>query len=192
MPSWVPWVCGIVALAATEPIIHQAAILFGAAAFAAPIMYIRSRFPARDDAERAEQKFLDQAYYLRAHASDGSLRKRFPPQVLAALERVAAARVAALAKIAMDHSTLADHERTEIDRRMMGALMTAMPLFRTDKQSKREWESISANPALIGPVLNAIELQELRMSDPSAHLDERLAALRELSEVTAVDLKDLA
>lgn len=192
MPSWLPWVSGIVALAATEPLVHQASLIFGVAAFAAPILYIRNRFPAKEDSQRAEQKFLDQAYYLRAHASDGSIRRRFPPPVLVALERAAAARVAALARIATDHSALADHERTEIDKRMMGALMTAMPLFRTDKQSKREWEAIIANPAVIGPVLNAIEVQELRMSDPSAHLDERLAALRELSEVTSVDLKDLA
>ena len=184
LSGWIPWIVFFAMEGILKPHMNEgiALLISVAVAWSIPTVF-KMFYRPKTDEERSEQEFLDSIVRLRAIAHEGSLRKNIPGPVLAALERCAGARVAALARLAGSDPVQQAVEAEAIEGCMRAAAAAVVPVVRGHDQGKREWEALCANRAVIGAMVDAIQALEDRMSTPSVVLTERLAALRELEEV---------
>jgi hypothetical protein len=187
VPGWIPWVVFFGVNVLLKPTALGRYDFFIALAVACSVPYlVRLPFRPRSEEERSEQKFLDSIRLIRRYAKEGTIRKKLPPPVLAALERCASARVAGLSQLACSDPVEQAVESEAIEGCMRAAIVSVLHVVRPEEQGRREWEALCSNRAVIGAMVDAIQTLEDRMSRPSIVLTERLAALRELEETQLV------
>jgi|GEM_PF-3266755 len=154
-----------------------AAVATGYAAF----YVLRDRFKARTDQERADEASYSAISKMkRLLDQSAGFERRFPPEVLLALESAVATHNATIAR-SHGHDPVYAVEQAEAAQKALHACFVAAGMvIREDQQSKKDWNAILSNRSLIGDVVEAIERQKDRMGNPSPLDSERLAALKEL------------
>jgi hypothetical protein len=140
---------------------------------------LRSRYRPRNSIEQADEAGFSALRKLKSKLSEG-LHRKLPDRILLALERAVEAHNAALARIAIQDPHLLTDQQDHLRRRLHACFVAAATMMRDDQHSRREWQAMSSNAALIEEIVSAIDLQIAQMRSPSEYDHERLAALQEL------------
>jgi hypothetical protein len=191
LPGWVPWLVFFTVLVALYPVpMRGTSWVFALIAALSVPWFVRMIWKPRDAGQVAEWKRIESMRPMRSAAHEGSLRKRFPPAVLEALEGAACARIAALARIHSSGSLDVLEQERAVDVAMGSALLAAAPAFRKEDVGRKEWAAVSSNASVNGAIVDAIRTAEMRIQQFTGTDPERMAALRELdgAEISNLNL----
>jgi hypothetical protein len=194
-PSWAPlagWI--IFAVSALFLEVRLDAALYGLMGAAAlgflTTGFVRYSVKPRDRQQRLEDENCRIVRVLKEKGDEGQLYKSVPPSVLTALEQAATVRASIVTKLSANDPHAVEHSMEQLDEALVACLRASKPVIRRDDLSRREWEALLENGAMIGATVDAITAQTLRMQNEIDPSQERSQALHELDSASYITPPD--
>lgn len=184
LPLWTSFAAfGLVVLASTELVSTFVAVWLGIGAAVALPYGSKLIWKPTNPQERAEKEFLDSVWDMRMRATERSLKKKLPAEILAAIEQLMAARATALARLSESTESATEEIRERIETQTRSARLAVKPIFRTDLMTRKEWDALCENGPFLNSIVDCFTNIEISIREMGSVLSaERLAALRELGD----------
>ena len=190
VPTWVrPGAWGLFALlfAISIPINlnGMGIVIAGILAWAAASIVSGTYKPTTD-----EDRFEDMAFgairRLKFLFAEG-IGNKVPTRILAALEKAVEAYNTAVARLAFEDPLKGAAGRRELELLLHACFVAAMPMIKDEQHSRKEWQRMKENTALIGQIVEAIDRQSSQMLDFALSTQDRVAALGELGLIDTAE-----
>ena len=193
VPSWVgPGAWGLFALlfAISIPMNLEGLglVLAGAIAWVASII-ASGHFKPTTAEDRFDEAAFGAIRRLKFLYAQG-IRSSIPERILVALEKATESYNTACARIALQDPVQAATARLQLERHLHACFVAAMPMIKDDQHSRKEWESMKRNNALISQIIEAIDDQTAQMHHFAFATEDRIAALGELGLISGKPTRD--